>query len=56
MENESKKEKNVEDIFAQVGEFGPYQLVMFVLISITSLGICVVGFGYSIYGAVPSHR
>jgi hypothetical protein len=51
-----KKDRNVEDIFREVGEFGPYQLFLFFAISGVSLSVCFSGYGFTLYGAVPSHR
>lgn len=48
--------QRIEEIYKQISEFGPYQLLIFVLVGITSLVPAIVGYSYSFYGAVPDHR
>lgn len=65
---QSKKEKIVanggagqqhrdpEEIFKKIGEFGPYQLRLFMLISITSFVCAMISYGYPLYASTPQHR
>jgi hypothetical protein len=46
----------VEDIFKQIGDFGPYQLFLISAISLVAIIPSLVSFGYSFYGAVPEFR
>lgn len=48
--------KKTEEIFDQVGHFGPYQLLIFILVGIIASVPSFVGFSYSFYGTVPNHR
>lgn len=48
--------KKIDDIYKEVGEFGPYQLAMFCLIGITAFIPAIVGYSFSFYGAVPDFR
>lgn len=53
--NESLNKKT-EEIFDQVGHFGPYQLLIFVLVGVMAFVPSLVGFSFSFYGTVPNHR
>lgn len=46
----------VDTIFKQVGEFGPYQMFVFILASTGGFIISFFGLSFSFYGATPSHR
>jgi hypothetical protein len=46
----------VEDIFKEIGDFGPYQLFLISAISLVAIIPCLVSYGYSFYGAVPEFR
>ncbi|RNA15634.1 Organic cation transporter [Brachionus plicatilis] len=48
--------KKTEEIFDQVGHFGPYQLLIFILVGIIAFVPALVGFSFSFYGTVPNHR
>jgi MFS transporter, OCT family, solute carrier family 22 (organic cation transporter), member 4/5 len=48
--------KKIDEIFKQIGEFGPYQLTLFFLIGITAFIPAIVGYSYSFYGATPDFR
>ena len=47
---------DIEEIFKQIGEFGPYQLFLFIIIGLVALVPAVIAYGFSFYGAVPNHR
>jgi hypothetical protein len=46
----------IEEIFKLIGEFGPYQLLIFLLVGITACIPGIVGYSYSFYAAVPEFR
>ena len=46
----------IENIYREIGEFGPYQLVVILLIGFVSSIPVFAGFSFSFYGAVPNHR
>lgn len=48
--------KKTEEIFKQVGEFGPYQLFIFILVGILAFEPALVAYSFSFYGATPNHR
>jgi hypothetical protein len=48
--------KKINDIFKEIGEFGPYQLLVFILVGFTALIPATVSYSYSFYAAVPNHR
>ena len=48
--------QKTDDIYKQIGEFGPYQLLVFILVGIIAFIPAIVGYSYSFYGAVPDHR
>jgi hypothetical protein len=52
----SSLNQKIEGIFAEIGEFGPYQLLVFVLVGITAFIPAIVGYSYSFYAAVPDFR
>lgn len=43
-------------LFEQVGEFGLYQLVLFVLVGLISFIPAIVGYSFSFYAATPNYR
>ena len=55
MSSQNSKQ-NMEDVFKEIGEFGPYQLMQFILIGVVAIIPSVMAYGYSFYGAVPNHR
>jgi hypothetical protein len=54
MKNSS--DQKTDELFKEVGEFGKYQLIVFVLVGITAFIPAFVGYSYSFYAAVPNHR
>jgi hypothetical protein len=50
------KQNVVEDIFKQIGDFGPYQFFLISVISAVAIIPSLVSYGYSFYGAVPDFR
>jgi len=54
--NAKNLNKKIDEIFKQVGEFGPYQCTLFFLIGITAFVPAIVGYSYSFYGATPEFR
>ena len=46
----------IEAIYKEVGEFGPYQLLVIIFVGLVSSISVFVGFSYTFYGAVPNHR
>jgi OCT family organic cation transporter-like MFS transporter 4/5 len=52
----SSLNQKIEGIFAEIGEFGPYQLLVFILVGITAFIPAIVGYSYSFYAAVPNFR
>ncbi len=52
----AKINHDIEEIYKQIGEFGPYQLFLCVLIGFVSFVPAVVAYGYSFYAATPKHR
>lgn len=48
--------QKIDDIFKEVGEFGPYQLFVFVLVGVIAFIPSIVGYSYSFYGATPEFR
>ena len=54
MKNSS--DHKTDELFKEVGEFGKYQLLVFVLVGITAFIPAFVGYSYSFYAAVPNHR
>lgn len=48
--------ERTENLFSEVGEFGPYQFSVFVLVGLVSVIPGIVGFSFSFYGATPSFR
>jgi hypothetical protein len=54
MKNSS--DQKTDELFKEVGEFGKYQLSVFVLVGITAFIPAFVGYSYSFYAAVPNHR
>jgi OCT family organic cation transporter-like MFS transporter 4/5 len=48
--------EQIEEIYTHIGEFGPYQLLIFVLVGITAFIPAIVGYSYSFYAAVPNFR
>ncbi|RMZ97215.1 organic cation transporter -like [Brachionus plicatilis] len=52
----SRLNKQTEEIFKQIGEFGPYQLFVFILVGILSFEPALVAYSFSFYGATPNHR
>jgi hypothetical protein len=54
MKNSS--DQKTDDLFIEVGEFGKYQLIVFVLVGITAFIPAFVSYSYSFYAAVPNHR
>ena len=53
---EDEKEKRVENIYKEIGEFGAYQFILFLLIGSVACIPAVVAYGTSFYGAVPDFR
>ena len=48
--------EKIENIFKEIGEFGRYQLLIFVLVGIISFVPAIVGYSFGFYAATPSHR
>lgn len=48
--------KKIDEIFKEIGEFGPYQLFVFVLLGVVAFIPSIVGYSYSFYGATPDFR
>lgn len=48
--------QKIEYVYKQIGEFGPYQFLIFVLAGTSTFIPAIVGFGPSFYAAVPSFR
>jgi hypothetical protein len=48
--------KKIDEIFKEIGEFGPYQLFVFVLLGVIAFIPSIVGYSYSFYGATPDFR
>lgn len=48
--------QKIEQIFKQVGEFGPYQLFVFILGGLISIVPAIVGYSFAFYAAVPQFR
>jgi hypothetical protein len=46
----------VDDIYRKIGEFGPYQLLVLLLVGIIALEPCIVGLSFVFYSAVPQFR
>ena len=44
------------DIYEQIGEIGSYQLILFIIISSTTLSPSLTGYSYVFIGAVPDFR
>ena len=53
--NISLNEK-IESIFTEIGEFGRYQLLVFILVGIISFVPAIVGYSFGFYAATPLHR
>ena len=52
-----KINKDAEEIFHQIGEFGSYQIFLFVIISaVSSFVTSMVSYGFALYGSTPNHR
>lgn len=52
----SQLNKKTEEIFKQIGEFGPYQLLIFILVGVIAFEPALVAYSFSFYGATPNHR
>jgi hypothetical protein len=48
--------EKIESIFKEIGEFGRYQLLIFILVGIISFVPAIVGYSFGFYAATPSHR
>jgi hypothetical protein len=48
--------KKIDEIFKEIGEFGKYQLLVFILVGTTAFIPAIVGFSYNFYGATPNFR
>jgi hypothetical protein len=48
--------EKIESIFKEIGEFGRYQLLIFILVGIISFVPAIVGYSFGFYAASPSHR
>ncbi|RMZ92891.1 organic cation transporter -like, partial [Brachionus plicatilis] len=48
--------ERTENLFTEVGEFGPYQFSVFILVGLVSVIPGIVGYSYSFYGATPNFR
>jgi hypothetical protein len=55
-EVKKKRNEDIEEVFKHVGEFGPYQLILFIFISMCAFVCSMVSYSFTFYGAVPSHR
>jgi hypothetical protein len=47
---------HLEDVYHYIGDFGPYQLVLVILIALVSLIPSIVAYNWSFVGAVPQFR
>lgn len=56
MKSKLNLNKKIDDIYKEVGEFGPYQLVLFCLIGVTAFIPALVGYSFSFYAAIPDFR
>lgn len=54
--NSSSLNEKIENIFKEIGEFGRYQLLIFILVGIISFVPAIVGYSFGFYAATPSHR
>jgi hypothetical protein len=54
--NPSSLNEKIENIFKEIGEFGRYQLLIFILVGIISFVPAIVGYSFGFYAATPSHR
>ena len=48
--------KKIDEIFKEIGEFGSYQLLVFILAGTTAFIPAIVGHSYNFYGATPNFR
>ena len=48
--------EKIENIFKEIGEFGRYQLLIFILVGIISFVPAIVGYSFGFYAATPFHR
>ena len=48
--------EKIENIYKEIGEFGRYQLLIFVLVGIISFVPAIVGYSFGFYAATPNHR
>ena len=48
--------EKIENIYKEIGEFGPYQLLIFALVGIISFVPAIVGYSFGFYAATPNHR
>jgi hypothetical protein len=55
-ETKEKNNEDIEEIFKRVGEFGPYQLALFVFVSMSAFVCSMASYGFTFYGASPKHR
>lgn len=50
------KSGETSDIYSKIGEVGPYQITMVLLISFSGFISSMIPYSYVFYAAVPSHR
>ncbi len=49
--------KEIDEIYKEIGEFGPYQTLILILISCSSFVLSNADYSYNIFlGATPDHR
>jgi hypothetical protein len=48
--------QKIEHIFAQIGEFGLYQLFIFIVAGSAAFIPAIVGYGPSFYATTPNYR
>ncbi len=46
----------LDSIFVQIGEFGLYQCLMYIIVGSTAFAAANVAFSFSFYAAVPHFR
>lgn len=45
-----------ENIYEDIGEFGPYQMVLFFLVGLLAVQPSLTGYGFVFIGATPDHQ
>ena len=56
MDDQSNLNNQIDNIYTEIGEIGFYQVLMFLLIGITSFIPSISGYGYVFIAATPNHR